>query len=346
MLRMTLLACKKDKLLQTIEGLKEIPHNIVSPAFIGNHVKNFPAEIRPAIYQSIAFHHARGCELLNDKSWSFVEEAIRKDIVNRLDDLQDMQPLFNFELKVSSFSYLRKLRETLPEDVATFYLMLKGCLHRADHSGSAHLDIEEKPYGYSTSRINDYLLTKGIAPTRIWQFSLATSVSNGNVVLQAGTGSGKTEFALYWIKQQKAFYTLPIRTSVNAMYERLKTTYDSNNIGLLHGDSALYALSNDPGDIEDDGIKETLRRIDISRQLSMPISVTTADQLFTTAFRYLGYEKIFATLAYSRLVIDEIQSYDPDMVAVILKTLVDLSKIGCKFCIITATLPKIILVIC
>ena len=78
-------------------------------------------------------------------------------------------------------------------------------------------------------------------------------------------------------------------------------------------------------------------------KLSMPLSVTTADQLFTTAFRYHGYEKIFATLAYSRVVIDEIQSYDPEMVAVILKTLVDLSNIGCKFCIITATLPKMYL---
>ena len=83
-------ACKIDNLLQTIEGLNEIPHNIISPAFIGNHVKNFPAELRPAIYQTIAFHHARGRELLNDKSWSFVEEVIRKDIVSRLYDLEDM----------------------------------------------------------------------------------------------------------------------------------------------------------------------------------------------------------------------------------------------------------------
>lgn len=33
------------------------------------------------------------------------------------------------------------------------------------------------------------------------------------------------------------------------------------------------------------------------------------------------HEKIYATLAYSRIIVDEIQSYDPDMVAVILKGL-------------------------
>ena len=225
--------------------------------------------------------------------------------------------------------------------------MLKGLLHRADHSGSAHLDIEVNPYGHSSEQVSAYLIKKhGIDQNSIWQLPLANSIHEQNVVLQAGTGSGKTEFALYWIGQQKAFYTLPMRTSVNAMYERIKETYTSEDVGLLHSDSALHVLSS-LGSIyereEDNGIRETLRRVDISRQLSMPISVSTADQIFTAAFRYKGYEKIFATLSYSRIIIDEIQSYDPDMVAVILKTLIDLSRKGCKFCVITATLPNIYL---
>ncbi|MEP0825716.1 MAG: CRISPR-associated helicase Cas3', partial [Nitrososphaera sp.] len=159
-----------------------------------------------------------------------------------------------------------------------------------------------------------------------------------------GTGSGKTEFALYWIGSEKAFYTLPMRTSVNAMYERVKETYDSQDIGLLHSDSAFYALSTDmQGMNSDDGVTDALYRIDISKQLSMPISVSTADQIFTTAFKYEGFEKILATLCYSKLVVDEIQSYDPDIVAAILHTLVNVTKMGCKFCMITATLPKIYL---
>ena len=43
------------------------------------------------------------------------------------------------------------------------------------------------------------------------------------------------------------------------------------------------------------------------------------------------------------MIIDEIQSYDPDMVAVILKGLKDVSYFGGKFCLITATLPKLYL---
>ncbi|MEP0826714.1 MAG: CRISPR-associated endonuclease Cas3'', partial [Nitrososphaera sp.] len=47
-------ACKRElELLQPVKGTKEIPHNIISPAFIRNQVRNFPREIRPAIYQAI-----------------------------------------------------------------------------------------------------------------------------------------------------------------------------------------------------------------------------------------------------------------------------------------------------
>src|SRR5581483_5485454 len=340
-------ACKRNT-LDPIKGIAEIPHNIISPAFIYNHVKAFPEELRPAIYQAIAFHHSRGKEWLDDSKWPFeIRDVIEKDVTSRMPELEDMQPLFDSKLPIPSFSYLRKLQVPLRGDMAVFYILLKGCLHRADHSGSAHLEAEIHPHAYSPQQVTDYLQNRGVPLKNIWQISVADSALDQNVVFQAGTGSGKTEFALYWIGKEKAFYTLPMRTSVNAMYERLKKTYNSANIGLLHSDSIIYALSSTglfPGTgFEDNGIHETLHRMYASKQLSMPISVSTADQIFTSAFKYEGYQKVFATLAYSRLVVDEIQSYDPDIVAIILRMLVDLSKIGCKFCIITATLPNMYL---
>jgi CRISPR-associated endonuclease/helicase Cas3 len=336
-------ACKRPTLPLTTKNLKDIPHNIISPAFIHNHVKSFPKDLRPVIYQAIAFHHKRGKkEYLNDNAWRYVEDVIKYDISDRLEELEDMQSIFSSKFSTPSGSYLRWLRMALDEDQEDLYTILKGCFHRADHSGSAHLPIEVSPKCYSMNEVVNYLLRHNIERNNIWQTSYVNPVLDQNVILQAGTGSGKTEFALCWVGDEKAFYTLPMRTSVNAMYERLKDTYKSENIGLLHSDSAYYALSSySLAEIKDDEqTKESLQRVDISRQLSMPLSVSTADQLFTAAFRYDGFQKIFATLAYSRLIVDEIQSYDPDIVAVILKTLVDVARIGCKFCIITATLPK------
>lgn len=42
-----------------------------------------------------------------------------------------------------------------------------------------------------------------------------------NVVVIAPTGSGKTEAALLWLDGEKGFYTLPLKVSSNAIYDRI-----------------------------------------------------------------------------------------------------------------------------
>lgn len=321
-------------------NLKEIPHNIISPAFIHNNVNSFPKEIKRTIYQAIAFHHNRGKEFINDDSqWKSVSDVVEKDLKKQLEQIKDMEEFFHENLDPSPY-YRRKLYPIINKKDAefNFYVMLKGLLHRADHSASAGVPVEIKSSNYSSKQL-DYYMTNVVRSNNIWQKQHVMNDLDSNIIFQAGTGQGKTEFALYWLNGSKAFYTLPIRTSVNAMYTRLKNTFDSNEIGLLHSDNKLYLSQNNV----DEGITNSLTVADESRQLSMPITVSTADQLFTAVFGYSGYEKIYATLAYSKLVIDEIQSYNPDMVAAILKCLIDLSKMGCKFCVITATLPQMYL---
>jgi CRISPR-associated endonuclease/helicase Cas3 len=131
------------------------------------------------------------------------------------------------------------------------------------------------------------------------------------------------------------------------MYDRTKEAFETDMVGLLHSDSYYYLIENELS-VEKDKVKsvnydheQSLVLIDISRQLAMPLTISTADQLFTAVLKYRGYEKIYATLAYSKVVIDEIQSYDPEIVAIILKGLKDIAYLGGQFCIITATLPPI-----
>ena len=50
---------------------------------------------------------------------------------------------------------------------------------------------------------------------------------------------------------------------------------------------------------------------------------------------------MYATLSYSKVIIDEIQAYSPEIVAIILKGLEMIYKIGGKFMVMTATLPQI-----
>jgi len=58
-------------------------------------------------------------------------------------------------------------------------------------------------------------------------------------------------------------------------------------------------------------------------------------------FKYRGYEKMYATLSYSKVIIDEIQAYSPEMVAIVLKGLEMIYKLNGKFMVMTATLPSI-----
>ncbi|MGB9003455.1 MAG: CRISPR-associated helicase Cas3', partial [Nitrosotalea sp.] len=279
----------------------------------------------------------------DDAKWKLIINTVEKDLKKQLEQMKDMEQLFHGNLDPDPW-YRRKLIPVINKNNIefNFYVMLKGLLLRLDHSASAGVCAEIKSSNYSSKQLDDFMIKKRkkeIKPDDIWQKQHVMNYLDSNVIFQAGTGQGKTEFALYWLNGSKAFYTLPIRTSVNAMYTRLRKTFDSNEIGLLHSDNKLYLLQND----KDDGITDSISVADESRQLSMPITVSTADQLFTAVFRYPGYEKIYSTLAYSKLVVDEIQSYNPDMVAAILKCLADLSKIGCKFCMITATLPEMYL---
>jgi CRISPR-associated endonuclease/helicase Cas3 len=74
----------------------------------------------------------------------------------------------------------------------------------------------------------------------------------------------------------------------------------------------------------------------------MPITVSTADQIFLATLKYPGFEKIYATLTYSKVIVDEPQGYSPDTLAVIIKGLEETSNLGGRFCLMTATMHPFI----
>jgi CRISPR-associated endonuclease/helicase Cas3 len=139
---------------------------------------------------------------------------------------------------------------------------------------------------------------------------------------------GKTEFALNWVAGYKAFYTLPVRVSVNSIYERISNIFGKDNVGILHADVMNFYLK-DLKDLEDSGIEALINQVQSVRQLSMPITVLTADQIFLATLKYPGFEKIYATLTYSKVIVDEPQSYSPDTL-VIIKGLEEISNLWRK----------------
>ncbi len=333
--------------------LPEIPHNLLSPSFMISAVQQFPEDVKNLLLSAVAFHHARNINafVLDDRDWKAVIDVVSEDLTNKISEASEFAKDVGISIALPPKSnYLRRIQPWkecgITSENERMYLMLKGLLHRLDHSASSQCAVEVDHVSRdNNAAVIDYLTNKKKVPNSdIWQVKAVDGFCGTNVILEAGTGCGKTEFSLFWAGNRKCFYTLPVRTSVNAMYQRLKETFnvDDAHVGLLHSDAVFYLYDSIYDDSESKNyVVDAVNSSILARQLSAPITVSTADQLFTAVFRYHGFEKIYSTLAYSTVIVDEIQSYDPDMVAVILKGLTDIALLGGKFCLMTATLPDI-----
>lgn len=306
---------------------KEVSHNILSLYMIDKNKFNNEEEYLKVAH-SVIHHH----------NYSNVFEDIKNktELINYL-----LKDFTTYNIKKSTISKLAK--EELINDNET--ILVKGFLHKCDYSASANKTIEYK---------NDFLLNsldnfinniKSKNEEANWnelqQFCIENR--NNNIIAVAQTGMGKTEGGLLWIGDNKGFFILPLRSAINSIYDRIRTTLLNNKmidkrLAILHSNSLEYYLNN----IKYDSEINMLNYHQQCKSLSIPLSISTLDQLFDFVFKYNSYELKLATLSYSKIVIDEIQAYDPTLLAYLIYGIEKIAAIGGKIAIVTATLPPFI----
>ena len=257
----------------------------------------------------------------------------------------------------------KKVKKVIPAKIASISqdidaIKIKGYLHKCDYSASSGYTAEYENNFLEKSLenvLNKWKLDNQDASwNELQQYCIENK--NENIMAIAQTGMGKTEAGLLWISDNKGFFILPIRTAINAIYDRTKkyiSSYGGNleeQLGLLHSSSLEYLLSQSEDDKYDDKdeyidkkeYKEIIEYEKIAKQLSLPINVSTIDQLFDFVYKYPAYELKLTTLSYSKIVIDEIQMYGPDLLAYLVYGLERIVEQGGKVAILTATLPPFV----
>ena len=306
------------------DSTKEIGHNILSFLFVFNNTTDIPVnkDYLNLLFNIILNHH----HYVNN-----ISELDRKDnlgIINYKNTFGNQECLTPNRRKKSTLEQLLH-KPTIRQAV------LKGFFHKCDYSASAHSKAEIKNDGL-INRLN----SKGYEWNDMQKFAMGNF--GNNIIIVASTGMGKTEASLLWQGEGKAFYVLPVRTAINAMYNRIIEDFYANDytkqVGLLHSDTKNIYLK----DEEVESIDSFWEYYELTRNRALPLTICTPDQIFRFVFKYPGYEADLATFSYSRIIIDEIQAYSPELLAVLIYGLQLINKAGGKFAITTATFPPII----
>lgn len=288
-------------------------------------------------------------QYLEEKTIEGFTKSVLRDLFSKLDNnflerIEQLKGCIDNGYGLSTVLRLYDIPDRDKKDSYEFFVFL-GCLRRCDYSASGDVGIEEivnlekEVYGNLDEKIKQKIGRK-----EIWQEKALKEAKGDDLILIAPTGSGKTEFALLWAEKmgRKLVYTLPLRVALNDLYWRFSASengyFQSKFVRILHSTSFIEYLKKEDGgssgkEMSVDEMQTT------ARLFSSPVVLTTPDQVFLSGLKYYGFDKLLSVYPLSCIVIDEIQAYNPEMAAVIIKTLEIIKSLSGKVLVLTATFP-------
>ncbi|MEG1286240.1 MAG: CRISPR-associated helicase Cas3' [Romboutsia sp.] len=308
---------------------KEVAHNVLSLYFIDDKVFDNTEDYLKVAHSVINHHdYCNTLETINNK------EEIIKNLV---------EP---FEICKVKRSTRNKLASVVEDNES---IKIKGYLHKCDYNASSG-NVAEYPNDFLNKSLEELMKrwqqdNKDSNWNELQKFCMENKEEN--IMAIAQTGMGKTEAGLLWIGNTKGFFVLPLRTAINAIYDRvrkdiLKNKDINTRVAILHSSSLEYYINTLNKDTDEKEEIDLINYQDLGKQLSIPLNISTMDQLFDFVYKYQGYELKLTTLSYSKIVIDEIQMYGSDLLAYLICGLEKIVELGGKIAILTATLPPFV----
>jgi CRISPR-associated endonuclease/helicase Cas3 len=239
--------------------------------------------------------------------------------------------------------------------------LLRGLLITSDHIASSidstTGDHPEIPLIPKLINYEGKIKQQELKGNLLLPFQQRAAQTEGNAILKAPTGSGKTLAALLWAAHNQAengrfFYALPYTASINAMSDRFKDIFKSeeegnrksNLVGVLHHRNADYlfrAMENDEMSVQ--LRNEQARHLgSLAREMYHPIRICTPHQILRFALCGRGWETGLSEFPRACFVFDEIHAFEPLLAGLTLATirLLQNEPFKARVLFASATIPK------
>jgi CRISPR-associated endonuclease/helicase Cas3 len=337
---------------------KDIPHNFISSLYFINEQFNtlIPGD-EINICSLIAMNH-HGNNRYPDSRVYTRQKTVKLVGINEYTNL-DLNYPFNYLMPSkdqldflnndidSSFLQTSLLESLIKEpksdkDVITrrwVYSLMKQYLHLSDWIASG-AELHDISIADPWNRVKNILKQQTTGKTNL-RVEVQNSVDKlGNrAILVAPTGSGKTEAAIKWadkMKKSRILIALPTRSLADDIYFRFQGDqkhqgYFKDKTGILHASAEDIYQENEAEDPNSHNFDKDFHR---------PVMLSTIDQVLFSLFNYRKWDAVNFALINGLLIIDEIHSYDKEMLGLLIELMNQTSKFKIPILLMTATLPS------